>query len=343
MITELTPEQWKVIEEEKFKWFNHGVSCEPADFETAEQAITQMYKMLGEKKPKHFIRMPSPAACLVAVANAKKGDFDLNIEDTDRALNNLNDKDKEYIRQQVQSCFWGQHESYWVGFYMALQKIGVTYNEESTRLLNLWADISRSINWWWAYENVCFISDRPEVCCLEYESTIGLHCEDGPAVRFRDGYELYSLNGVIVTKEIVMTPAEELDPQLVVTTRNAETRREIVRKIGTERLFQSLKSEVIDRRDDIVGGPYELVVLDIGDGLDKRPFLKMLNPSVDAVHIEGVPPGCATVEDALTSRKPPEMQQIPVAEDGEDWVQHGDVVIWPEEAKSLKPYPAIIT
>jgi len=61
-------------------------------------------------------------------------------------------------------------------------------------------------------------------------------------------------------------------------------------------------------------------------------------------HIEGVPKKtCKTVAEALHSRKPDKMRSIPVAETGEDWWQQGDVYVWPRKAKSLKPYPKILT
>ena len=42
------------------------------------------------------------------------------------------------------------------------------------------------------------------------------------AIRWRDGYGEYYLNGVLVTEEIVMTPAEKLSAKLILTEKNAE-------------------------------------------------------------------------------------------------------------------------
>jgi len=122
-----------------------------------------------------------------------------------------------------------------------------------------------------------------------------LHCETTPAL-ISDWVDLYSLNGVFVTQEIVMTPAEKLDPKLVLTEKNAEIRREIVRKIGIERVCIKLGAETLDKKDD-----YELLNLNLGDGR-KRPYLKMKNPSIATYHLEGIPPEINTVEQALNWR-----------------------------------------
>lgn len=97
-------------------------------------------------------------------------------------------------------------------------------------------------------------------------------------------------------KEYAVTPWDKLDPHCVLKETNAEVRRELVRKIGIERVVEKLGAEVVDKEEG-----YELLLLDIGDG-NKRPYLKMINPSTGTYHIEGVPPGTETVKAAITWR-----------------------------------------
>jgi len=124
-----------------------------------------------------------------------------------------------------------------------------------------------------------------------------LHSEVGPAVRWPEGEEEYFvLNGVPVPKEVVDTPAQDLDPGLLLTERNAKVRREIVRKIGLDRVCHGLDARCVDRQGD-----YELLMLDLQDGLT-HPFLKMKDPSQAITHVEGVPPECTTVRSALEWR-----------------------------------------
>ncbi|MDT7807660.1 MAG: hypothetical protein QOJ70_1473 [Acidobacteriota bacterium] len=125
----------------------------------------------------------------------------------------------------------------------------------------------------------------------------GLHCETGPAVSWPGSDQRYFfLNGVHVSEEIVSTPAERLDPRLMFFERNTGVRREIIRKVGIERVCETFNARSIDRQGD-----YELLLLDLRDGL-MRPFLKMRNPSIGVYHIEGVAPECRTVAQALAWR-----------------------------------------
>jgi hypothetical protein len=320
MINKLTKEQEAYLEVFRKKCFDRGTSTEEADWEKAERAISEMYKIIG-KTPPEFVRCDSPLHCILTINEA-----------TSQGQSTKLTISSNYLL--------GQQEYYWIGFYLFCETIGVKYDEESSHRLRLWKDVSDSIGWWWPYENICLMSNRPELCHYD-EQRNQMHCDDGPALRFRDGYEMYVLHGVRVQKELVMTPAEDLDPEMLLREANAEVRKEIIRKIGIERCLNELDSEVLDHRDDIIGGPYTLVSLNVQER--KRPYLKMHNPSTGEIHIEGVAPEIVTVDDALTSRKPEEMRKIPVSDDGDSWAQHGDVIIWPQDAKSLKPYPEIIT
>jgi hypothetical protein len=53
-----------------------------------------------------------------------------------------------------------------------------------------------------------------------------LHNETGPSIHYDSAVSVYSLNGVRVPRHLVDTKADDLDPNLVVTERNAEIRRE---------------------------------------------------------------------------------------------------------------------
>jgi hypothetical protein len=151
-------------------------------------------------------------------------------------------------------------------------------------------------------ENQVILVEKPELHMLETGNLWNrwqLHNESGPAVHFpKLGKSVYCLNGVHVPKEIVTTPVDKLDPQMMVRTRNVEVRRELVRKLGIERIFDALGATILDASED---GKYELVSLNIGDNR-QRPYLKMLNPSIGTWHFEGVEPRTATVAEALRFR-----------------------------------------
>jgi len=143
------------------------------------------------------------------------------------------------------------------------------------------------------FDDFVVISEKPTKIKMK---NMLLHNESGPSIEYADGFNVYSLNGVGVPKELVETDAQDLDPHTIPKEQNAEVRREIVRKIGIERVCQRLKTKTLD-----IDGDYELVLLDIGDGRN-RPYLKMRNPSIQTYHIEGIEPSIKTVEQALNWR-----------------------------------------
>jgi hypothetical protein len=147
------------------------------------------------------------------------------------------------------------------------------------------------------HPDFCMISDRPSKLVVDAQNRP--HCEDGPFCEWSDGSALYALNGVHVPEWLVMTPAEEIDPQAFARESNVEVRREIVRKIGVERLCEKLGSKVLDKSAD---GMYELHLVNLGDEVGEWPYLKMLNPSIGVYHMEAVEQGITTVEAALNFR-----------------------------------------
>lgn len=146
---------------------------------------------------------------------------------------------------------------------------------------------------YWVFTEEILALSRPAVRLAD-----GVPHGDGvPAVTWESGRRMYFLHGVNVSEELAMKPARELDSKMVLRQRNAEIRREIVRKIGLERVVTELGAVCVDRQGD-----YELLLLNLGDRR-RRPFLKMKNPSVPGVyHIEGVYPACRTVREALAWR-----------------------------------------
>ena len=125
-----------------------------------------------------------------------------------------------------------------------------------------------------------------------------IHSDGNPAIHYPDGFSIWALNGVRVPQIVAETKAEDLDAKLILKEKNAEVRREIVRKIGVERVCQKLGAKILDKSHDKV---YELLNIDLGDGRS-RPYLKMRNPSIGVYHLEGVPAEIKSVEQALNWR-----------------------------------------
>lgn len=189
---------------------------------------------------------------------------------------------------------WSAWDSF-ISFFRHIAKLDLDYSK-----WDHWETASLHSSFRIMHKDFCIISDRPRVLTVNDKNQP--HNETGPFCKWSDGSSLYSLNGVRVPAWLVETPAKDIDISLLLKETNAQVRAEIVRKVGINRVVAELKSEVIDKQDD-----YELLLLDLGDGR-KREFLKMKNPSVNLVHVEGVKPGIKTVQDALAWRNGTEVK-----------------------------------
>jgi hypothetical protein len=187
------------------------------------------------------------------------------------------------------------YDSGWTAFFDFMQAVvGVEFDPEWG--FDAWRRFVRESGVFATllHENVAFVCVRP--CAVHRTAEGDLHCEDGPAIEWCDGYGQFYLHGVGVDEALVMTPAGEIDPARLLKEENAEVRREIVRKVGIDTIVAKLGGKSIDK-----DGGYELLLLELGDGR-RRPYLKMLNPSIGTWHVEGVDPSCQTVAAALTWR-----------------------------------------
>lgn len=193
------------------------------------------------------------------------------------------------------------YDSGWTAWCDYFQRIGIIEKDEYD--FDKWRDfiLKSGVFATCLYKNFAFVCIKP--CKVNRNENGDLHSDTEMAIYWRDGYGEYYLNGVSVEEKIVMTPAEKIDPKLVLTEKNAEVRREIVRKIGVEKLCDKLGAKVIDMKDN-----YELLNLDLGENR-MRPYLKMINPSIGTYHIEGVHPECKTVQEAITWRN--QSKEIP--------------------------------
>lgn len=288
MIESLTEAQTKQLEVYKNKWIGIGLKTGPANRARAEKLINQAYEAAGLKAPGTIIWFDSPFSAKKYVDKNKLEDY---------------------------RCY-GSHDASWLSIYDYAYEV-LELKEEVTPLLPM-IELAKEVGWFWVYENACLISERPVRLSMAKNDTLGhkvLHDDHGPAIMYSDGTCGYYLNGVLIAnkgklmKEWVETPAEELDPKCILEAENVEVRRELIKKLGLDRVFDVLKTATLDTTTD----GYELVDLNITDETTGR-YLKMVNPSTSAIHLEGVPNECATVSQALAWRDSDEGEYVkPVA------------------------------
>lgn len=269
-VTKLSEQDEAQLEVYRDKWISIGLSIETFSQKECEKIVSDLYK--------HILQKPKPK---------------IEIKDSPFSL-------WKYIESVVgknmsfcSSYFCGSFDAYIFSFYdYMINQLKVNIDKDLLFKLHIWQETVK-LGPIYPFDDICLVSKKP-IKIVRKDNQ--LHNDNGPSIEYCDGFCLYHLNGVKMDKEYVMTPWNKLDPKLILKEQNAEIRRELVRKIGIERIVDKLGAKTLDSKGD-----YELLQLNLGDKR-KRPYLKMKNPSIGVYHIEGVHPDCKTVDDAIKFR-----------------------------------------
>lgn len=356
------------------KWTKIGLSCEPCDRKRVVRAINLAYKIAGLKPPATVIIAGGPISGELIVNNLK-GD---TVRDSVReyVLASAEDSAGGGIWNSIPHSVWDNiRESVWdivrenvrvnVGtkirdsvWESALDNIrdqwfcshnagflafvdycrSVLGLKEQTEKMQGLITLAQECGWCATYADVAIVQHRH---CELHLRDGKLHRDGGPAVKYPDGWGVYALNGVRVPEWLAVKKADKISAAKFLELKNVEVRREFIRKVGLARVAQKLGPVVIDELVEVTGGPYRLLEFKIGDTVARA--LHMINPSIGTDHVEFVPREVETVEQAIHWRKPDAMRLIPVACDGAEWQQHGDVCIWPQGSRTLQPFPKEIS
>jgi hypothetical protein len=245
------------------------------------------YARVGATAPT-FVWVASPATALLAVLVLRHG----------RA--SLGASLRASLRASLGDCWhYAGQEAGWIAFYGFGREIGVHYSPKNLDSLLLHEELAQSCGWVWAYQNICIISERPERVLWDNAPRPLLHCGDGPAVRFRDGWEVYAWHGLRVEREII---AEPVNPDTVMAQRNVELRRILLERYGLKR-FIAERGRLV--HEDWTGRLYELAH---PEGVAQR-IAVVVNGTAgpDGVRKEyalSVPPDVKTCREAVAATYP---------------------------------------
>jgi hypothetical protein len=127
---------------------------------------------------------------------------------------------------------YGQHDAAWIAFYNYFREMcGLAAQTEKLEGLRL---ICENAGWFLPYEKICWVSERHNIC--QRDDRGRLHCEDGPALTYPDGWGIYAWHGVRVSYRVI-EHAEELTVAEIQTEANAEVKRVMVERYGLSRFL----------------------------------------------------------------------------------------------------------
>ena len=266
-IDKLTPEQEAQFGVYVDKWLKIGLSTEVVDFENAKKAACLAYRLAGVREPTQFYITDSP---MDAIDLIKK----LDPTKTEREIFN--------------EMSYGNHEACWFSFYNYFQEVvGLECCDKLQGLM----DLAKYSGWVSFYEDVVVFQHRPEH--IKFDDQERLHCEDGPAILYRDGYSVYAWHGTTIPSEWI-EHKNELTAEIALTWTNIEQRRCACEILGWAKILRELDSEVIDSDEDpMIGNLIRVNIPDIG----RENFLQVVCGTGRTFAIP-VPPECKTALEA---------------------------------------------
>ena len=230
LITEITEEQKARFPEFVTRWTNIGLCTDPADRPRAEAGVREAYRCGGLEPPKEIIWCSSPSD-MINKRNACLEEFGLEKSDG------------------IQSACYGQHDANMLSFYDYFREV-MGLVEGTAKMAGLW-EVAKSAGWWIPHENVCWICERHNV--LKRNAAGQLHCEDGPALAYPDGWSVYSIDGIRLDEQIIMRPETQTLAQLD-GEQNADIRSYRINRYGWVRYLKDVNAVLLDSRQNEVAG-----------------------------------------------------------------------------------------
>lgn len=235
---DLTTETSEKIEVAFTQYMKAGTSTDPADRPKVEAAIRRIYAREGIELVPEIIWAEGleEARTILAKAGASS------------AATNL----------------WGAMDlPYYARFDFARKHLynGITPDaqeiEDNEELDDVMAIASAW--YWWPFDD-CLVLDKPST--LRFDEAGELHCDNGPAIEFRNGEQIFFIHGHEVTKKIVMEK-ESITIKDIQSQPNDEVRRIMIDAYGPGRYAEELGATVI-AKDESCGHPRFLVRLNDG-------------------------------------------------------------------------------
>jgi hypothetical protein len=246
-IESLSREQIAMFPEYVRRWTDIGLSTKPAERKAAEAGILRAYSEANIPPPERIVWCGSPVggaltrAFVLAEPKQKPGDS-VRASVWASVGASVGDSVWASVRASVWAACWGQHDASWLAFYdFFKQECGL--EKETEKLAGLITQ-AQAAGWWWPHERICWVTERPVI--LNRDERGRLHCEDGPAMQYPDGWSLYRFHGVQVPEYVIENPLE-ITIEKIEAEGNAEVRRVMV-----ERYAGGMAKYILDSKAEIV-------------------------------------------------------------------------------------------
>ncbi|MER7543400.1 DUF6745 domain-containing protein [Actinomadura sp.] len=140
------------------------------------------------------------------------------------------------LRAAALDAVLGQHDAPWLALFESLGRL-------DGPLAGL-AEAARSAGWWWPYERLAIMSERPSE--LHRDEPGRLHRGDGPALAYPDGFALHAWRGMPIPPGFVSS-LTDLTADRISAEENAELRRVMLEIFGYDRYLAETGARPLHR------------------------------------------------------------------------------------------------
>lgn len=266
-MTEITPEFEQILEDVIQEYSAVGRCTEPADFEAARKLIPEVYRAGNYEPPKFIYTAASPrdaigiAEAIFQVTDIGNADPD-NFHPEDMAEGKIRALADKILSEPIHKIprvldhlnnqTPGNADAGYYGFYEAFRRAKLLPDDHDYAPLTALAKVCGSVSF---YVDFCILMDRYEELHLDGDQ---LHNDSGPAIKFRDGFSIWSIDGVPVNEKIVMNPQDQTAEEMR-SEQNLEVKRIRITRYGWDKYFELVGAEELDRRENMIENTREVL------------------------------------------------------------------------------------
>ena len=151
--------------------------------------------------------------------------------------------------RQTSECCYGQHDASWLSYYDFFRRNGTKGTERLDSMITL----AQSCGWWWPYENLCILTERPLE--MHRDNRGRLHNEHGMALQYGDGWGLYAWHGIVVPENVIRL-TEAITLETIEAEPNIEVRRVLIERFGLDNYLKA--GQAVKLHQDKTGTLYRM-------------------------------------------------------------------------------------
>ncbi|MGW0251351.1 DUF6745 domain-containing protein [Nocardia goodfellowii] len=156
----------------------------------------------------------------------------------------------------------GWHRTLSVAWLAQAEAVRQLSGGSADERIALWHRVAQSCGWWWPQEDGCVLAERPILAHTEIwgeHGALRLHCADGPALRYSDGWTVHAWHGTRVPEWVLTDPTvDRIDAEV-----NVEVRRCAIERFGWPAYIEEAGMRLIATAPDPGNTGFELRLYDM--------------------------------------------------------------------------------